>query len=354
VTENPEARALVAAQQGDTAAFTSIVERYTPLLWSVTRALRLTEADANDAIQTTWLRLVEYLDRVRSDEALAGWLLTTCRREALRIARLGARERPQPAEDFPEVAEPPEARPEGAFLDDHRQRALHRAFVQLPAHCQQLLRLLLAAPPPGYADISAALNVPIGSLGPTRIRCLRRLRKLLDTLTEEAVPAPGDTPSGVPPTSSGSTALRAATDETVLAWMRQAGTATVPDAVVEEARRNITRPPGGTTTAALISDSAVTPHGLSGPPSGAARLLQFQTGTHEIYLEVRDTAATRTLRVRIHPPDATRAVLLRDTTTHELTPDGTTFTAHDLTPGVVSLRLHTPGDTVITTDWVAI
>src|SRR5262249_8325912 len=83
---------------------------------------------------------------------------------------------------------------------------------------------------------------------------------------------------------------------------RQAGTATVPNAVVEEARRNITRPTGGTTTAALVSDSAVTPHGLSGPPSGAARLLQFQTGTHEIHLEVRDTAATRTLPVSRHRP----------------------------------------------------
>src|SRR5262249_53936311 len=163
--------------QGNTEAYTSIVEQYTPLLWSVTRALRLTEADANDAIQTTWLRLVEHFDQMRSHEALAAWLVTTCRREAHRIVRLAARDRLQPAEDFPEFAEPPEAGQEGAFHDE-RQRALYRAFTQLPMRCQELLNLLLTEPPPTYAVISAALNTSVGSLGPIRARCLDRLRRL--------------------------------------------------------------------------------------------------------------------------------------------------------------------------------
>jgi RNA polymerase sigma factor, sigma-70 family len=175
---------------GDAVSWEALVERFTPLLWAVARELRLDTADAADAVQTGWLRLLEQLDAIKDPEHLGGWLATTVRREGLRqIARLG-RERPGGVAEMNVVEEmnveemnvavpygPP---PEYRLLRAERDDFLWHAFHQLPERCRVLLRLLLTDPPLSYEDISAALGLPMGSIGPNRGRCLARLRRLVD------------------------------------------------------------------------------------------------------------------------------------------------------------------------------
>lgn len=166
------------AGAGDQAAWDEIVARHTNLLWAVARSHRLDPADAADAVQTTWLRLLEHIDRINDPTRLAGWLVTTVRRECLRILRRSGRERPgdETPVELPDNADPVDSR----LLLAERDAALWDAFMQIPPRCQRLLRVLMVSPPPSYDEVSAALDMPIGSIGPTRRRCLDRLRKLLD------------------------------------------------------------------------------------------------------------------------------------------------------------------------------
>lgn len=175
-----------AAASGDSAAWKAIVERFSGLVWAVTRGYRLGSADAADVFQTTWLRLAEHLDRITNPERIGAWLATTARRESLRVARTSART--VPADDATLVGfglvehhSPEQAvlDAEQAMLDSQRARQVWRAFRGLSARCQQLLRILMATPPPSYAEVAAALDVPVGSIGPTRIRCLEHLRRML-------------------------------------------------------------------------------------------------------------------------------------------------------------------------------
>jgi RNA polymerase sigma factor (sigma-70 family) len=167
------------AAGGDQAAWDRLVERFNGLVWAVARAHRLAGADASDVVQTTWLRLVENLDRVQDPERVGAWLATTARRECLRTLRLSARVVPTETELLPD---PGTDAPLGAaLLADERDRALWAAFGGLSERCQALLRLLVADPPPSYEDVGAALDMPIGSIGPTRQRCLERLRGLAET-----------------------------------------------------------------------------------------------------------------------------------------------------------------------------
>jgi RNA polymerase sigma factor (sigma-70 family) len=168
------------ASDGDTRALDELVNRYSRLLWSVGQAHRLDTADVADAVQTTWLRLVENLDRIEDPERLVGWLVTTMRRECLRILRRTDRERPHPpdlvAYDTPDPAEPVDA----ALIREERDVELWQAFDRLPDRCRRLLRLLMVSPPVPYEAIAALLEIPVGSIGPTRARCLSRLRAMLD------------------------------------------------------------------------------------------------------------------------------------------------------------------------------
>jgi RNA polymerase sigma factor (sigma-70 family) len=167
------------AAAGDQAAWNRLVERFNGLVWAVARAHRLAGADASDVVQTTWLRLVENLDRVQDPERVGAWLATTARRECLRTLRLSARVLPTETELLPD---PGTDAPLGAaLLAEERDRALWEAFGGLSERCQALLRLLVADPPPSYEDVGAALDMPIGSIGPTRQRCLERLRGLAET-----------------------------------------------------------------------------------------------------------------------------------------------------------------------------
>ena len=176
---NDVAAAVRRAAAGDRTEWDGIVDHFSRMLWAVASGFRLGHADTAEVIQTTWLRLVEHLDGIKQPEALAGWLATTTRREALRMLRLRGRE--VLTEDVQSVYGPAvdgQPGPERAALDAERKRQVWEAFGRLPEHCQVLLHLLTVVVPT-YAEIAALLDMPIGSIGPTRARCLKRLRVLI-------------------------------------------------------------------------------------------------------------------------------------------------------------------------------
>lgn len=170
------------AADGDQAAWDALVERYTNLVWSVARSYRLSSADAGDVVQTTWLRLVENLGSVHDPERLPGWLATTARRECLRVLKRGGRELVGVLDDTAyDVVDELAPTLDAAMLEHERDAALWVCFGQLTERCQRLLRVLMAAEPPAYAQVSEAMGMPIGSIGPTRMRCLDRLREITST-----------------------------------------------------------------------------------------------------------------------------------------------------------------------------
>ena len=177
----PSAKELVErAAAGDAGAWEALVERYANLVWSVARSFRLDRADAADVSQTTWLRLVEHLGRLRDPQRLGAWLATTARHESLRVLRRAGRQVPIGEEEELEQASAADAVPlDLAIITAERDASLWTAFAHIPPRCRSLLRLLAADPPPSYDEISAALEMPVGSIGPTRARCLEHLRRRL-------------------------------------------------------------------------------------------------------------------------------------------------------------------------------
>jgi RNA polymerase sigma factor (sigma-70 family) len=181
---------VAAAAAGDREAWNALVERYAGLVWSVTRSWRLDDADAGDAFQNTWMRLLERIGGLRDPERLGGWLATTAARECGALRRRGARE--LPVAETPELAE--EDRIADGLLTAERDSALWRAFGTLGEPCQALLRLLVAEPPLSYEEVRETLGLPsIGSIGPTRGRCLDQLRRRIEAfgITAEAGPSLG-------------------------------------------------------------------------------------------------------------------------------------------------------------------
>jgi len=165
-----------AAGTGDQRSWDALVERFSGLLWAVARAHRLREADAADVVQTTWLNLVQHLGSIREPQHVGAWLATTARRECLRALNRDQRQVLTDDEAGLQAREPPPATPEEDVLAAERLALLRAALEELPPRCQQLLRVLTADPPPSYEQVSAALGMPVGSIGPTRARCLERLR----------------------------------------------------------------------------------------------------------------------------------------------------------------------------------
>lgn len=176
--DDPVAPLIAAAAAGDASAWDTLVERFSGLLWATARSHRLDASDAADVVQTTWLRLLENLDRIQDAERLGGWLATVARRECLLVLRRSNREPPVPADEVLDRVPDPRAPLDAALLREERDAALWRCFDQLPDPCRRLLRVLVADPPPAYADVAAALDMPIGSIGPTRARCLGKLRAI--------------------------------------------------------------------------------------------------------------------------------------------------------------------------------
>jgi RNA polymerase sigma factor (sigma-70 family) len=162
---------------GDERAWNALVSEFGGMIWAVARAHRLRAADASEVSQATWLRLLEHLGKLTDPTRLGAWLATTARRECLRVLRENGRCGLYGDEGPERVS--PEAAPEDVALLGERDDALWRSFSRLRASDQALLRLLMADPRPPYEEIAAALDMPIGSIGPTRQRALERLRNEL-------------------------------------------------------------------------------------------------------------------------------------------------------------------------------
>lgn len=168
------------ARAGDAEAWKHLVDGHTGLVWSIIRGFRFDDETAKDVFQTVWLRLAEHLDRIREPAKLAGWLGQTARNECVGVVR--QRGRTIPSEEVGELGDPFDGvamsfpAPGERLERDENRRAVAAAFERLPERCQQLLRLLVADPPVSYEQVSALLDIPIGSIGPTRARCLESMR----------------------------------------------------------------------------------------------------------------------------------------------------------------------------------
>lgn len=166
-----------AAADGDADAWDAIVNQFQGLVWSTVRSYRLGDAEAADVVQTAWLRLVENLGTLREPERVGGWLATTASRECLRLLRTAGRSIPVDDEAvFDRAGADTGSDIDAGLLRDERDSGLWRAFGRISDRCQRLLRILTADPAPSYDDVSDILDMPVGSIGPTRQRCLERLR----------------------------------------------------------------------------------------------------------------------------------------------------------------------------------
>ena len=166
------------AKMGDKEAWDALVERYASLIWSICRKYRLNEADAEDVGQCVWLRLVEHVGTIRDPAALPGWLVTTTRRECARVLRSAHRAQPGDyVPDFEHIAEQVSRTAEEEILAAERHAALREALTDLPPAWRRLMTMLAADPPVPYAEISRRLGIAVGSIGPTRARCLDRIRR---------------------------------------------------------------------------------------------------------------------------------------------------------------------------------
>ena len=168
------------AADGDQLAWERLFDQYARLIWSMTRDFKLVESDAADVFQTTWLRLLEHINRLDHPARVGSWLAATARHECLR--QLAARKRIVLMHDDDELAGGESHGPEidERLLADERAAAVREALSHLPWRWQRLLQLLMNDPPASYAEISDQLGLPVGSIGPTRGRCLERLRVLLE------------------------------------------------------------------------------------------------------------------------------------------------------------------------------
>ena len=166
---------LAAARAGDEAAWAALVRRYSGAVRGALRGFRLNAADEEDLTQITWMRLFEHGASVRTPDALPGWLATTARREAMRRQSAAIREVPTDPGDWPESSAFED--PAAELLLEERRSALRRALPALPPRQRALAELLVREPEPSYAELCAALDMPVGSIGPTRGRCLERLRR---------------------------------------------------------------------------------------------------------------------------------------------------------------------------------
>ena len=173
----PVRTVVAAAASGDERAWDELLDRFGSMIWAVARAHRLCDADAADVTQATWTALLTHLDQLNDPDRVGAWLATTARRECLRL--LGKSRSFVPYGDELPEPDPDEQDPLADLEVDQRDTALWRGFRRLRDADQALLRLLIADPAPSYEEISAALEVPIGSIGPTRARALERLQREL-------------------------------------------------------------------------------------------------------------------------------------------------------------------------------
>jgi len=179
-TDDPVVGLVRAAAAGDDRAWDALVGRYVALLWAIAFRHGLNESDAADVVQTTWLRLLEHIDEVRDPARVGSWLATTAQREALRCVARNRRLVPHAddaAFDTPDRLLPPV---DEALLVREQAAAAREALDALPATWRSLVELLTRDPHLTYEEISADLGLPVGSIGPTRGRCAKRMRAIVD------------------------------------------------------------------------------------------------------------------------------------------------------------------------------
>lgn len=177
------------ARAGANGAWEALIERFGGLVAAIARRCRLSDADVAEVSQTTWLRLVENLDRIEQPERLGAWLATTSRRESLRIATRRALVSPSEAVYLmaDDEADPLDA----SLLREEQALVIRAATERLPPHCQRLLGVLMGDDDLPYKMIAEQLNMPIGSIGPTRGRCLEHLRQILAEMELSQIPVHG-------------------------------------------------------------------------------------------------------------------------------------------------------------------
>ena len=173
------------AGAGDSSAWNELVERLGSRVWAVARAQGLSRADAEDVFQVTWMRLVTHLDAIRQPEYVGAWLAVTARNESFRVLRRNGRQIPTPDDEAFHDALSPDQPIDAGMLASERQKAVWDAIATLPAHCQRLLRLLMADPPFTYEQITEILDISTGSIGPTRGRCIEKLRYRLIPIEDD-------------------------------------------------------------------------------------------------------------------------------------------------------------------------
>lgn len=170
------------ANAGDRAAWEALVDMYAGMIFSIARSHRLNDADSTDVSQTTWLRLVENLDRLNDPARVGAWLATTARRECLRVLGVAARQLPtaNDTELEPRIREQLEV--DADLLATERDARVRVALAQLPPRWATMLLLLSGDDAISYQELSERLGMPIGSIGPTRARCLKKLRAILEEM----------------------------------------------------------------------------------------------------------------------------------------------------------------------------
>jgi RNA polymerase sigma factor (sigma-70 family) len=173
--------AFAAYQAGDRLRLSELVDLVTPLLWHTVRAQRVGHDAAEDVVQTTWLRLVHHADTIQDPRAVLAWLIITAKRESWRVVKDTSRAQPMPdADDDAGLPDTAMDGPESAALASLEGRVLWRHIETLSERCKSLLRVVAFSDRPDYATVATALGMPVGSIGPTRGRCLAKLRLLLD------------------------------------------------------------------------------------------------------------------------------------------------------------------------------
>jgi len=171
-----------AYRDGNASGMSSLVEQVTPLLWSVVRQQGLSRQSAEDVVQNTWLKLVEHGGEITDPQSVLKWLITTTRRDSWTASSRGRRERPATYADMrAQESDDTTPSPETGVLADVDDRLVWHHFASLPERCKSLLRVIAFAERPDYAAVAQSLGMPVGSIGPTRGRCLAKLRQALTT-----------------------------------------------------------------------------------------------------------------------------------------------------------------------------
>ncbi len=179
MTDEQVAEMVRAAAAGDAVAWERVVDRYVALLWAVALRHGLSHSDAADVVQNTWVRLLEHIDTVREPARIGAWLATTAQRESLRC--IGHRNRMVPGGDGEAFDVHDRLLPDADedLIRREQARAARHALDSLPATWRSLVEMLALDERPSYAEIGAELGLPVGSVGPTRGRAVRRIQFLM-------------------------------------------------------------------------------------------------------------------------------------------------------------------------------